>query len=116
MKKFLAVYTGNPGAMARWQGKDDASQAQEMQRGLEAWHKWVADHQASIVELGAPVGKTKRVSPTGIADATNNIAAYTVVQAQSYQAAAELFVDHPHFSIFPGDGVEIMGCMPVPGM
>ena len=43
------------------------------------------------------------------------MAAYTVVQAESHEAAAKLFLNHPHFTIFPGDGVEIMECLPIPG-
>jgi ribosomal protein S17 len=39
-----------------------------------------------------------------------------VVQAESQEAAARLFEHHPHFSIFPGDGVEIMECLPIPEM
>jgi len=27
-----------------------------------------------------------------------------------------LFIDHPHFSIFPGQSVEIMECLPLPKM
>jgi len=30
-------------------------------------------------------------------------------------AAARLFVNHPHFTILPGDSVEIMECLPMPG-
>jgi hypothetical protein len=32
------------------------------------------------------------------------------------RAAAKLFEGHPHFTIFPGDGVEVMECLPIPGM
>ena len=31
------------------------------------------------------------------------------------EAAAKLFERHPHFTIFPGDSVEIMECVPLPG-
>jgi hypothetical protein len=30
-------------------------------------------------------------------------------------AAAKLFEGHPHFTIFPGDGVEVMEVLPIPG-
>jgi hypothetical protein len=30
-------------------------------------------------------------------------------------AAARMFEMHPHFAIFPGDSVEIMECLPIPG-
>jgi hypothetical protein len=31
-------------------------------------------------------------------------------------AAAKIFEGHPHFAFFPGDRIEIMECLPVPGM
>jgi hypothetical protein len=38
-----------------------------------------------------------------------------IVQADSHEAAARLFEKHPHFMIFPGDSVEVMECLPMPG-
>ena len=43
-----------------------------------------------------------------IAPATNAICGYLVVEAESIEAAARMFENHPHFSVFPGDGVDIM--------
>lgn len=31
------------------------------------------------------------------------------------EVVAKLFEGHPHFSIFPGEAVEVMECLPVPG-
>jgi hypothetical protein len=42
--------------------------------------------------------------------------AFTLVQADSQEAAAKLFENHPHFTVFPGDAVEVMECLPVPAM
>jgi hypothetical protein len=42
------------------------------------------------------------------------MSAYALVQAESHEAAAKLFEGHPHFTIFPGDGVEVMQVMPIP--
>jgi hypothetical protein len=65
--------------------------------------------------LGGPLGKTKKVAEHGIEDTTNQLGAFTLVRAESHEAAAKLFEKHPHFSIFPGDSVEIMPILPVPG-
>ena len=73
-------------------------------------------HQKAIVVDGSPLGKTKRVSASGIADIRNDLAGYVVVQAQSHEAAAKLFENHPHFTISPGDAIEVMECLPIPGM
>jgi len=106
MAKFMAIYTGtNNGTRP-----DDATIAQ----GMKAWSEWMARHAGRIVDAGGPLGRTKRVSATGTADVQNNIAAYIVVEADDHAAAARMFEDHPHFAIFPGDGVEIMPCLPIP--
>jgi hypothetical protein len=108
MAKFMAIYTGQPGTGA-------PPDAATVARGMQAWRAWMERHAGQIVESGGPLGKTKKVSAAGIADVHNNIAAYVVVEADDHEAAARLFEGHPHFSIFPGDGVEVMPCLPIPG-
>ena len=83
---------------------------------MEAWTKWAMANQKSIVDKGAPLGKTKRITARGILDTKNELTAYTIVQAESNEAAAKLFENHPHFTIFPGDAVEVVECLPMPGM
>jgi hypothetical protein len=116
MKKFMAVYTGSAEARQRWESRFATAQQREAQQklGVEAWQRWVARHHGAIVDHGAPLGRTKRVGPEGVGDIRNNLAAYVVVQAESHEAAAQLFLDHPHFAIFPGDSVEIMECLALP--
>jgi hypothetical protein len=117
MKKFLAVFTGSvtSSSQAAWQTLDEASRQKRMAEGMAAWGAWMSKHQASIVVEGGPLGKTKLVSPAGIADIRNNLSGFVVVSADSHEAATRMFEGHPHFTIFPGDGVEIMECMPIPG-
>jgi hypothetical protein len=116
MKTFLAIHTGTPAGMDAWKSMDAAQREAKEKAGKEAWMAWVEKNRSAIVDGGAPLGKTKRVSAEGIADVRNNMAAYTVVRAESHEAAAKLFEQHPHFMIFPGDGVEIMECLPMPDM
>ncbi|HKP78536.1 MAG TPA: hypothetical protein VJU34_05375 [Phenylobacterium sp.] len=107
MAKFMAVYTGTPGARAQ---PDQATIA----KGVQAWSEWMSRNAERIVDAGGPLGKTKKVSAAGIADIQNNIAGYVVVEAEDHEAAARMFEGHPHFTIFPGDGVEVMPCLPIP--
>ena len=115
MKTFLAIFTGSPEAMDEWKSLDAAQREAREKAGMEAWKAWVEKHQASIVDHGAPLGKTKRNSASGTTDIRNNMGAYTVVRAESHEDAAKLFEQHPHFTIFPGDAVEVMQCLPMPG-
>ena len=117
MKRFMAVYTGSPNALENY-GKRFTSEEERKahgRKGMEAWMQWAQKHADAIVDDGGPLGRTKRVTKDGIADVRNNLAAYTVIEAESQEAAAMMFLDHPHFTIFPGDGVEIMECLPIPG-
>jgi hypothetical protein len=116
MKKFLAIYLGSASALAQWKATDDQKRKEQEKAGMEAWMKWAKENEASIVDLGSPLGKTKRISAKGISDTKNEITAYTIVQAESHEAAAELFANHPHFMVFPGESVEVMECLPIPGM
>jgi hypothetical protein len=116
MKTFLAVFTGTPASMATWNDLSEAERSKRQKEGIAAWHAWADKHKGAIAEMGAPLGKTKRITPSGIADIKNNMTAYTVVNAESHEAAAKLFVNHPHFTIFPGDGVEVMECLSIPTM
>lgn len=118
MKNFLAVYTGSTAAHERsgWDALSEADRNKRMQDGMKAWMAWGEKNKAAIVVAGGPLGKTKRTGPGGVTDIKNNLAGYIVVQAESHEAAAKMFEGHPHFTIFPGDSVEIMECLPVPGM
>ena len=113
MKKFLAVFTINAEKMAAFHQRADAQQLS--QQGVAAWHRWMEDHKAVIVEMGGPLSRTMKVTSDGIADIRNNLGGYTVVQAESQTAAAQLFLNHPSFAIFPGEGVEVMEVLPIPG-
>lgn len=115
MKRFLAIYTGSPEAMAKWRALPEQEVREREATGVKAWHDWVARHQAAIVEVGGPLGRTKRVTADGVVDIRNAMSACTVVQAESHEAAARLFEQHPHFTVFPGDGVEVMEIMAIPG-
>jgi len=116
MKKFLAIYLGTEEMMSQWEALPEVEKQARMEKGMKAWHAWIETNKASLVEIGTPLGKTKKISSKGIGDIKNAMSAYTVVQAQSHEAAAALFVNHPHFAIFPGDSIEVMECLPIPGM
>jgi hypothetical protein len=114
---FLAVFLGsttNP-RMTAWNALPEAERLAKQQEGIAAWKAWAEKHQAAIVGMGGPLGKTKKVSQRGIEDTSNEMGAYMVVRADSHEAAAKLFERHPHFTIFPGESVEIMPVLPIPG-
>ena len=115
MKKFLAIYLGTPDGFEKWKTLDDATRKSKEAAGMKAWGEWQTSNGSRIVDGGGPLGKTKRASPQGVGDTKNAMTGYVIVQADSHEAAAKLFEKHPHFTIFPGQSVEIMEVLPIPG-
>jgi len=114
---YLAVFLGSKTSPRRaaWDALSEGDRRAKEQEGIAAWKTWVEKHHAVIVDMGGPLGKTKKVTQHGIDDTSNHMGAFTVVRAESHAAAAKLFEKHPHFTIFPGDSVEVMPVLPIPG-
>ena len=114
---YLAIFLGGKTSprMKAWMALPEAQRRAKEQEGMAAWKSWMEKHQAAIVGTGGPLGKTKQITERGIADVTNELGAFMVVRAESHEAAAKLFEKHPHFTIFPGESVEVMPVLPIPG-
>jgi hypothetical protein len=114
----MAVFIGTATAAdkAEWSKLDVTERERIQAKGMAAWGEWMARNAGNIVDAGAPLGRTKRASPEGISDTSNSLTAYVVVQAESHEAAAQMFDQHPHFSLFPGDSVEVMEILSMPPM
>jgi hypothetical protein len=114
---YLAVFRGSKSSPRRaaWDALPEGDRRAKEREGVAAWKSWVERHHDAIVAMGGPLGKTKKVTQRGIDDTSNDMGAFTVVRAESHAAAAKLFENHPHFAIFPGESVEIMPVLPIPG-
>jgi hypothetical protein len=113
---YLAVFTGSPSSprMAAWNALPESERRAKERQGIAAWKAWVEKHQSVILDIGGPLGKTKQIDASGVRDISNLLSGFTVFRAESHEAAAKLFKDHPHFAIFPGESVEVMPVLPIP--
>ena len=114
---FLAIFLGSKTSskMKAWNALPESERKARQKEGITAWKAWIEKHQDGVAGMGGPLGKTKRITQSGIEDASNEMSGYMVVRAQSHEAAARLFEKHPHFTIFPGECVEVMPVLPIPG-
>jgi hypothetical protein len=108
MPRFLAVYTMKPEDLASFRSRPKAEQEATDAIGLRQWSAWEERNAAFILDRGGMVGKTTRITKDGITEAVNPFCGYLVVEAETADDAARLFHDHPHITVFPGDGVDIM--------
>ena len=113
---YLAVFLGSKASPRRaaWNALSESERRAKEREGIAAWTAWVEKHRGDIVAMGGPLGGTKKVSERGLVDTSNDMAAFTIVRADSHEDAAKLFEKHPHFTIFSGDSVEIMPVLPIP--
>jgi hypothetical protein len=113
MKKFMVLYMASKAELEKMMKN---STPEQQQKGMEAWMKWMDENKTSLVDGGAPLGKTKRVDSSGASSTKNEIGGYSVVQAESHDAATKIFgKDHPHLQV-PGAWIEIVEIMPLPGI
>jgi hypothetical protein len=113
---YLAIFLGSKSSARRaaWDALSEGDRRAKEREGIAAWTAWVEKHRADIVAMGGPLGNTKKVSHVGIGDTSNDMAAFTIVRADSHEEAAKLFEKHPHFTIFSGESIEIMPVLPIP--
>lgn len=106
MTKYLVTYQMPHSGLDEWMRlPEEERKAQEQQMKSE-WDAWMASHKDVITET-AGVGKPKRITKDGITDARNDLMMYSFVEAESADAAAKIFENHPHFGI-PGAWIEVM--------
>ena len=113
MKKFMVLYMAPGAEFEEWM---KGVTPEQQKSSMDAWMAWMNTNKASVVDHGGRLGKTVRVEAGGARDARNELGGYSLVQAESHEAAAKLFgKDHPHLQ-WPGAWIEITEIMPVPGM
>ena len=111
MKKFLVLYKASASAF------EQAMKAtpEQQKAGMDEWMAWSKKAGAAIVDLGAPLGKSLRVTTSGASPTTNDLGGYSILQGESKEAVAETLKGHPHFMM--GDSsIEIVELMAMPGM
>ena len=107
MKKFLALYMIPIASIDEMMKNSTPAERQE---AMDDWKQWAMAHAQDFVEMGTPTGKNKRVAMSGATDMRNDVCGYSIVQAESHDAAAKIFIDNPHLKM-AGAYVEVMECM-----
>ena len=88
MSKFIYAYHG---------GKMPES-PEEVAKLMARWNAWVEDLGDAFVDPGNPVGMSKTVSSSGVADngGANPLSGFSIVEADSIDAAVEMAKGSPH--------------------
>jgi len=111
MKRYLVLYHS---PMSPREMMANAS-PEEAKAAMDAWMAWAQRSGDGIVDLGVPLdgGSHIQGDVTSVSDGT--VAGYSVVQADSLEAATALLEGHPHLST-PGGEIDILEGLAMPGM
>ena len=95
MANYLLTYMG--GSMAET--------PEEQAKQMEAWGAWFGQLGAAVVDGGNPCGASKTVSASGIRDGAAGVGGYSLLKADSLDAAAAMAKGCP--IIAGGGSVEV---------
>lgn len=107
MKKFLVLYRSTVPAKEQMMGMTP----EQRQSSMAEWMAWFQRAAAAVVEMGTPTGDSTVING---AAASGFIGGYTIIQAESPDAAKRVFDGHPHLGA-PGSSIELLELLPMPG-
>jgi hypothetical protein len=110
-QKFLVLYLVPSSVVADWSKTDPATRQPAEQKMREEWGKWMGANGKMIICTEAG-GKTKRITSNGVSDTKNDIMLCSFVEAETHEAAAKAFENHPHLQI-PQSSIEVMSVRPM---
>jgi hypothetical protein len=116
MKKYLVLYRAegalSGGSVAEMFAN---STPEQLAAGMAAWEAWYKSTGGAVVDLGAPLDKSTTLTGGSSAAEKTAITGYSILQAESIDDAVALLKAHPHFHM-PGSSVQVLECVPMPGM
>jgi hypothetical protein len=108
MSKYLYLYRGPATPMEDFTAEQSAEQ-------MRAWGEWMGRVGPALADGGAPFAARTAVCDDGSAPAPGDLNGYTIVEADSLDAARELVGQHPFLS--EGKGrftIDIFELAPMP--
>lgn len=106
MKHFTVLYIAPVNVLDEWMSKPESERKDADTQMQTQWASWLSEYKDAVLNT-ISLGKTKRVSSSGVEDTRNGLMLSSYVAAESAEAAAEMFKNHPHLGI-PGATIEIM--------
>jgi hypothetical protein len=72
---------------------------EEGQKSMEEWKAWAANLGPALINPGTPVGITKVLTKDGVSEnpSPHPIMGFSILEADSMEAALDLLRDCPHF-------------------
>ena len=110
MKKYVVLYYATSEAM----NQAEKSTPEEKKEGMAKWHAWAERCGDKLVDLGAPLGNAQKIDTKGKSSCETCIVGYSVLQAETQEAAETMLEGHPHLGWHEGCSIELHEQLPMP--
>ena len=110
MTKFVFIYHAPP-----MPTDATAPSPEEMQAVMGQWMAWGDTVGERMLDFGTPLAGGVRVTTDGTSASTREVSGYSMIEAESMDAALELARNHPHLNMPGGCEIEVHEALPVPG-
>jgi YCII-related domain len=110
MTKYLLLYRA-PGSASDQMASATPEQAQA---GMDAWMGWAGRAGSALTDMGAPCQYSATVGAT-YPSSEGFIGGYSIVEADSLDAAKALLDGHPHLMMGEGAGIDVHELLEMPG-
>jgi hypothetical protein len=108
MAQFMIVYKGDATDMSEMTQED-------MQAVMAKWAEWMQGVGFALTDLGTPFGPSSSIVDDGSAGTAASLTGYSIVEADSMDAARALADGHPFLSEGKGNfAIDLYELMPVP--
>jgi hypothetical protein len=104
--KFIVFYNIPTAVIADWAKTEPNARKAAEEKMKAEWQQWMGEH-AKMITVTEACGKTKKITAQGISDTKNDMCLYSLIEAESHEAAAKAFENHPHLQI-PQSYIEVM--------
>ncbi len=112
MKRFIVLYKSDQPVHAMMNVPPEQAKA-----GMDAWMAWAGKAGGAIVDMGAPLGHEQTISKSGgAANGGLEVTGYSIMQSETMDSLKALLKDHPHFMSPGKSAIEVLECLPMPGM
>jgi len=93
-----------------YHGGETPESPEEGAKHMAKFEAWVGGLGDAVVNPGHPLGKSKTVSSGGVSDngASNSLVGFSIVKADSMDAAVEMAKGYPHLEIGTVEVVEML--------
>ena len=109
MARFIVTYHAPVSAMEQMAN----ATPEDIQKGMEPWMAWAARCGSALVDLGTPLVNGQTLTKAGSATSARQVAGYSILEADSTDAAKALLDGHPHLEWLDGAEIEVHESVPM---